>query len=179
MPDLDESSLELIPVAAGEALDADTVLDAAEASVLDDPLATSEPTPAPIPYGRTPAFDFTTGRFVRLGDGATPWVSGRDALRQWFAAMLATGRGGCPIYSDEFGIETPDDYIGGVDPQPELATLEERLREAVQFHDRIEDIDDFEVDYDPSTGVITLVDLTIITDEQEAVVVGSFDIGGS
>jgi hypothetical protein len=174
-----DADFELLPVAAGEALDADTALDAAEASVLDDPLRTTEPEDPPIPYGRTPAFDFASGRFIRVGDGATPWVSGRDALRQWFGAMLATGRGACPIFSDEFGIENPDDYIGGVDPDPELATLEDRLREGVQGHDRIEDIDDFEVSYDPSEGVITLLDLTIITDEQEAVVVGSFDVGGN
>lgn len=174
----EEDDFELIPVAAGEVLDADTALDTAEASVLDDPLSTTDPLDPPIPFGRTPAFDFTTGRFVRIGDGATPWVSGRDALRQWFAAMLATGRGACPIFSDEFGIEDPDDYLGTVDPEPELATLEDRLREGAQFHDRVEDIDDFEVEADSSTGVITLKDLTIITDEQEAVVVGNFDVGG-
>lgn len=175
----EEDDFELLPVALGEVLDADTALDSAEASVLDDPLALSEPESPPIPYGRTPAFDFDTGRFVRVGDGATPWVHGRDALRQWFGAMLATGRGACPIFSDEFGMENPDDYLGGVDPEPELATLEDRLREGAQFHDRVEDIDDFEVEHDPAEGVIALKDLTIITDEQEAVVVGNFDVGGN
>lgn len=177
MPEIDESNLELIPVAAGEVLDADTELDAAEASVLDDPPEATVTDDPPIPYGRTPAFDFTTGRFVRLGDGAIPWVSGRDALRQWFGAMLATGRGGCPIHSDEFGLEDPDDYLGTVDPQAEMATFEDRLREGAQFHDRVEDIDDFDVEHDPAEGIVNLLDLTIITDEPEAVVVGNFDMG--
>lgn len=174
----DEDDFELIPVAAGEVLDADTALDAAEASALDDPLNTTVTTPAVVPFGRTAPFDYATGRFIRLGDGAIPWVSGKAALREWIYASLRTGRGACPLYDDAVGFESPDDFLGRADPSEQMATLEERLRDCVIGHERVRDIDDYEADFDPTTGVIEIEDLTIITDEAEAVVVGNFDTTG-
>jgi hypothetical protein len=173
-----ETGLELIPVAVGEVIDADAQLDAAEASLLDDPLATTTTQDPVVPFGRTAPFDYATGRFVRLGDGAIPWVSGRDALREWIYASLQTGRGGCPLYDNEVGFERPNDFLGTVDPAEQMGTFEERLRDCVLVHERIEDIDDYEADHDPSTGVISLIDLTIVTDEAEALPVGSFDATG-
>lgn len=177
-PFTDSPDLELLPVNQAEVLSADEQLDAAEASALDDPLTTVATTPAPIPFGKTAPFDYTTGRFVRLGDGAIPWVSGQAALREWLQAAFHTGRGGCPLYDDTFGFERPDDYLGTVDPTEAMATLEDRLRDAVTVHDRVQEIDDYEAEHNPKTGVIELLDLTIITDEAEAVGVGNFNVTG-
>lgn len=174
----DSADLELLPANQAEVIDADEQLDAAEASALDDPLTTETTEAPPIPFGRTAPFDYATGRFVRLGDGAIPWVSGKAALREWIYAALQTGRGGCPLYDDSFGFERPNDFLGSVDPTEQMATLEDRLRDCVTVHDRIEEIDDYEADYNPKTGVIEIEDLTIITDEAEAVVVGNFDATG-
>lgn len=170
--------MELIPADQAEIIDADTALAAAEASALDDPLTATEVTPPAIPFGRTAPFDYATGRFIRTGDGAIPWVSGRAALREWIYAALQTGRGGSPIYPDDYGFEALNNYLGEVDPSEQMATLEDRLRGCIQFHDRIEDLDDYGAEFDPKTGVIELTDFTIITDEAEAVVVGDFDTTG-
>jgi hypothetical protein len=174
----DSPDLQLVPADRAEIISADEALDAAEASALDDPLSATATTPPAIPFGRTAPFDYATGRFVRLGDGAVPWVSGKAALREWIYASLQTGRGGCPLYDDSVGFERPNDFLGTVDPSESMSTLEERLRDCVLVHDRIEDIDDYEAEHDPRSGVIEITDLTIITDEAEAVVVGNFDATG-
>jgi len=175
---IDSSDLELLPADQAEIVDADTALDAAEASALDSLLSATATIPPPVPFGRTAPFDYATGRFIRLGDGAIPWVSGKAALREWIYAALQTGRGGCPLYDDEFGFERPNDFLGSVDPSEQMATLEERLRDCVLVHDRVQDIDDYEAEYDPRRGVIEIEDLTIVTDEAEAVGVGNFDATG-
>lgn len=172
------SDFELLPADQAEIVDADEALAAAEASALDDPLSATDTESPPIPFGRTPPFDYAKGRFVRLGDGAIPWVTGKDALREWLAASFQTGRGGSPIYSEDIGFENLNDYLGDVDPAEQMATLEERLRDATHAHERVLDIDDYEADFDPKTGVIELTDLTIITDEAEAVMVGNFETTG-
>lgn len=174
----DSADFELLPASAAEVIDVDRQLDAAEASALDEPLAAVTVAPPVIPFGRTAPFDFATGRFVRLGDGAIPWVRGKSALREWVGVVLHTGRGGCPLYSDEFGFERLEDYLGDVDPSEQMATLEERLRDSILVHDRVQDLDDYEAEFDPKRGVVELTDFTIITDEAEAVVLGRFDATG-
>lgn len=171
----DSADFELLPANQAEIIDADTALDAAEASALDDPLSATNPVPPVIPFGRTAPFDYKTGRFIRLGDGAIPWVSGKAALREWIYAALQTGRGGSPLFNEDFGFERLNSHLGKADPTDELATFEERLRDCVVVHDRVEDIDDYEAESDPRTGVVTLKDLTIITDEAEALQVGNFE----
>jgi len=174
----DSPDLELIPASQAEVIDADTALDAAEASALDDPLATTPIEPPAIPFGRTAPFDYTTGRFVRFSDGAIPWVSGKAALREWVYAALQTGRGGSPLFDDQFGFERLNDIIGSADPSEQMATLEGRLRDCVTVHERVQDIDDYKAEHDPVRGVVEIEDLTIITDEAEAVLLGNFDATG-
>lgn len=174
----DSADLELIPADQAEIIDADAALDAAEASALDDPLVTAAAEAPVIPFGRTAPFDYATGRFIRLGDGAIPWVSGKAALREWIYAALQTGRGGCPLFDEDYGFEALNDYLGQVDPSEQMATLEDRLRDCVLVHDRVQDIDDYEATDDPKRGVVELGDLTIITDESEAVLVGNIDTTG-
>lgn len=174
----DSADLELLPADQAEIITADEALDAAEASVLDDPLTAAAAEAPVIPFGRTAPFDYAKGRFVRLGDGAIPWVSGDAALREWTYAALQTGRGGCPLFDDNFGFERPNDFLGAVDPTEQMATLEDRLRDCVTIHDRVQDLDDYEAEHDPRSGVIEIEDLSIITDEAEGVGLGNFAATG-
>lgn len=174
----DGADLELLPADQAEVVSADEQLDAAEASALDAPLTAQVTSDPVIPFGRTAPFDYTTGRFIRLGDGAIPWISGPSALREWAQAALHTGRGGSPIFSDDFGFENMDDWLGEADPSVAMATLEDRLRECLTRHERVEDIDDYEADYDATKGVLELRKFTIVTDQAEAILLGDFDTAG-
>jgi hypothetical protein len=171
----DDPNFELIPANDEDLLSADDQLAAAEASLSDDPFATAATQPPPIPFGRSWAWDRQRERYERLGTAPVE-VRGLDALRQWVYNALSTAQGVHPIFSDEFGIEDPDDWIGLVDPVDAIATFEPRAREAVQQHDRIEDLDEMTPEWDPSTGTITIPDLLLITDQANAVPLGDIEL---
>lgn len=101
--------------------------------------------------------------------GAPIETRGTDTLRQWMFAALHTAQGAHPVFPPSFGIEDPDDWIGGVDPTDALSTFEPRANDALTQHDRVEEVDDITAEYDPDEGVISIEDLVVITDEQEAV----------
>lgn len=102
--------------------------------------------------------------------GAAPAeVRGTDALRQWIYSALQTAQGAHAVFPGSFGIENPDDWIGVVDPTDALVTFEPRANDALKQHDRIEELDDLTAEYDPDEGVISIEDLVVVTDEQEAV----------
>jgi hypothetical protein len=165
----DNPSFELLPAEDEDLISAADQLEAAEASITDDPFgddaAAEEPS---IPMGRSWAWDPISERYVRQGT-APAEVRGRDALREWIYAALRTAQGVHPLLPDDYGIEDPDDWIGVVDPADALSTFEPRALEALVQHDRIEDLDDLTARFDPSTGTITISDLIVITDEAEAV----------
>ena len=172
----DDATYELLPIEDEDLVSAADQLDAAEASVADDPFtATDSPEEPPIPMGRSWAWDAEHECYVRHGT-APAEVRGRDALREWIYSCLRTAQGVHPIFSDAFGIEDPDDWIGLADPTDALATFEPRATDALTQHDRIEELDELTAEYDPSTGVITIEDLVVITDEAEAVPVSDFDL---
>lgn len=174
-----DTSLELLPVEDEDLISAADQLTAAEASVSDQPFAPDTTVQeTPIPFGRSWAWDAEEERYVRLGTSPAE-VRGRDALREWIYAALRTAQGVHPIFSDEYGIEDPDDWIGLLDPTDALETFEPRAEEALKQHDRIEGVDELQAEFDPSTGVITLEDLVVITDEAEAVPLSDFDISPS
>lgn len=170
-----ESGLSLIPTDDEDLLAANDQLAAAEASISDDIFATPTTAPAKIPFGRSWAWDRDRERYVRQGS-APAEVRGRDALRQWIYAAARTAQGVHAIFSDEYGMEEPDDWIGVLDPSDALETFEPRFREAVLQHERIEAVDQMTPKFDPNTGIITVADLVIVTDEAEAVPILPFDI---
>lgn len=171
-----EDSAELLPIEDEDLISAADRVAAAEASFLDDPFgpqASSED--PPIPMGKSWAWDAGRERYVREGTAPLE-VQGRDALKEWCGAALRTAQGVHPIFSDAFGIEDPDDWIGLADPADALATFEPRAADALTVHDRIEELDDLTASYDPSTGVISIEDLVIVTDEAEAVPLTPFEL---
>lgn len=172
----DDDAFQLLPVEDEDLITAADQLDAAEASITDNPFGSGDrPDDQPVPMGRSWAWDAEHERYVRQGT-APAEVRGRDALREWIYACLRTAQGVHPIFSDAFGIEDPDDWIGVVDPSDALATFEPRALDALTQHNRIEDLDELHATFDPSTGTITIEDLVVITDEAEAVPVSDFEL---
>ena len=120
--------------------------------------------------GTTWAFDFEARRYVKRGAEVVK-VSEEDALRQWCENALATERYTAAIYSDEFGIETEDIFRGEIEPNAIPATLQQRISEALQVHDRITGIRNFR-SQSIANGRTYLVAFTVET------TTGSFDVEG-
>lgn len=163
----------LVPLEEGA--DPEAVLDAAEASVFDDPFAAAEGEDPPIPFGRSWAFDYDKGRFIRSA-GAPAETRGVATLIEYVNAAMRTAAGVHPILPPEFGIESPEDFLGTVDPTEALSDFQDRLRRALIAHDRIEDVRSFEADWDPSLGIITVTNLLIVTDQEDVVPIGPTDV---
>lgn len=170
-----EESFELLPAGDEDLLSADDLLTAAETSLNDDVFAASGSAPAPIPFGKSWAWDHANERYIRAGTAPLE-VRGYDALRQWVYAALQTAQGAHPIFSDEFGIEDPEDWIGLVDPSDAVATFEPRAREALLQHERIEEVDEMNPEYDPDEGIVTIADIVVVTDQAEAVPLTAFEL---
>lgn len=161
----EDAGFQLIPT-EDVALSSTALLDAAEASALDDGSAT-ESEPTPVPFGRTWSFDFEAGRFDRVGD-APAELTGTDTLKVWLRAATRTALGAHPIFTS-FGMEDPEDVVGTTDPTEALADLEDRLRAAILLHDRIADMEDVTTSVNPDLGVVSIDTLTVITDQEDNV----------
>lgn len=171
MPDPTEfdtafEEFELVPPLEDPA-DLEDQLDAAELSALDDPLAVPAQPPTPVPFGRTWSFDYIRRRFVRTGY-APAEVRNYDALAQWLLSAWHTSAGAHPILPDDYGLVDADAWIGWADPTETLTDLQNDLTGAALQHDRVEDIDDVVVRWDPQEGIVTIDNMTVITDEEEA-----------
>jgi hypothetical protein len=155
----------LIP--SEEGLTADQDVEAAAAAALAPAEEAAEE--APIPYGRSWAFDFVNRRMVRRGD-APARVQDTDALIQWCLMAIYSVRYAHAVFSDNFGIEQPYDLLGLADPTPFVLDFENRLRAALTVHDRIVDIQNYEAEYDPAQGVLTIKHFDVVTDEEGVVI---------
>lgn len=172
----EDASFQLLPVEA-ELVTAEDALDAAEASALEDPLAIEAEPTKPVPFGRSWRFDEERGRFARGLGGSPIEVRGIESLQEWIKTVASTAAGVHPIFSPRFGIENPDDFIGLVDPTEIVADFEERFRAAlVSNHDRIAEVDEFEIEWDPAEGVLMIPMFDVITDDGEAVAVSEFSV---
>lgn len=168
-PSLPPSALdlgfELLP-ADEEEVSPEAAAEAAAASSLDDP--TFElPDEPPEPFGRSWAFDWERGQFVRRGDSPAE-VHELAALREWCLMAIYSERYGSAVFSDEFGMQSPDDLIGEAVVPEMLADWEQRLTEALLVHDRITSVENFEASFDPETGVVTIESFDVTTDEADA-----------
>lgn len=144
-------------------------LDAAELSALDDPLGIPEEPEPPIPFGRSWKFDRERRRFQRAGSAPLE-VRGTDALQEWLMNAWTTSAGAHDILPEDFGLNDANAWLGWADPRETLVDLQEDFTGAAQQHDRVVDLDDdLEVDWDPSTGIISINNLTVITDQEESV----------
>jgi hypothetical protein len=163
---------ELIP-ADDPDLDATVALDAAAASVLGDIEPAAED--APEPYGMTWIFDFELGRFVRSGSSPAE-ARGLLALEQWLLMMLHTARYAHPVFSDAFGVEDPSLGIGETRVAEMLDDWETQIREGALVHDRVAEVTEFEAAYDPTQGVLTIINFSVVTDDDETVTIADLQI---
>lgn len=169
----EDPAFSLVPLEEGA--DPEAVLDAAEASVLDDPFAAAETDDPPVPFGRSWAFDYDNGRFFRSA-GAPAETRGVSTLVEWINATMRTAASAHPIFPPEIGIERPEDFLGAADPTEALSDFEDRLRTALLAHDRIQDVREFEADIDFSKGIITVTNLLIVTDQEDVVPIGPTNV---
>ncbi len=72
------------------------------------------------------------------------FVDGKEAIKQFIYTALSTERYENMIYSDDFGVELYDLY--GKSKDYALSVIEERVREALIYDERIDEIQDFEAE---------------------------------
>lgn len=87
--------------------------------------------------------------------------------RTWLAR-----RRGCVYFtgnSDEFGMEDPDSTMGHFAEGELLSDWQQALIEAWMVHDRVTSVENMSLDWDPTTGTLTIIDVDIVTDEDQTV----------
>lgn len=167
-PEAAEVDYPLLPT-DDEVIPADEDVASAVAAALQEPAPVAgEP---PEAYGSTWQLDFLTNRFRRHGD-APIRISGIAGLGVWCEMAIRTARFAHSVFSDDFGMDRPEDIIGHVDIGELVGDYEARIREALLVHDRIVDVTGFDADYSADTGVLTIRTFEIVTDDQRRVPVG-------
>lgn len=154
------------PPSGKEQLDAlQQALDPSSSPV--DLVVAQEPPP---PVGRSYAFDFTTRSFVRSQRGHAPATTvGLATLQAWCEKCLTTERGAFPIHPPGYGLTNAADMFGEPVGAPPL-DLEARIKDALTFHPRIANVEDFGADWEQDEEYVS-VSFTIITDRDERLTV--------
>lgn len=163
-PDAESLGLRLMPEAE-EVVTAEEELAAAVESALapDYPAVPGSP---PEPLGRTWRFDWARGRFVSRGASPAE-TEGQGAVEEWCMMALSSARGAHPVFGPDFGMEDPEGLIGGIPSSAAMTSLEERMRTALLQHDRVTAVEEFEADYDPASGVVTIRRFVVVLDEDD------------
>lgn len=100
-------------------------------------------TRVPTKVGKSPAFDWKAGEFIKTQTGRVKVVEGEEALKTWILKALTTPRGVFDIYSEAFGNEAFK-LIGSSLPDSVLFMEIERLcKEALEYDPRIKRVGDF------------------------------------
>jgi hypothetical protein len=136
LPILDEPQDELAEIEA--------LTDEIDALDSDDLIVEEDERP---PLGRSWGFDFQRGRFIRAGGKGPLSIHGIHTLEQWIEKCLRTARYAHVVHSPRFGIDRPFSMFG----QPAAAfpdDYEDRVREGLLNHPRIDDVTDFVVETD-------------------------------
>lgn len=123
--------------------------------------------PVPMPFGKTPLFDFERGRMVRQG-GSPVYVRGRRALEQRCLMAIHSARFAHAVFSDAFGMERPEAPRGDAVSVEAAAEFGRRLRDALLPFDRVVAVENIEVDF-PEDGVMFIRNFDVVTDEEERI----------
>ena len=128
----------------------------------DDLIATEEER---LPIARSWAFDFERGRFTRGSAQGPAETRGVMTLRYWIEKCLRTARGAHPIHPEDYGIDRVGRGVFG-SPMSEAhgADLEERIRDALMYHDAITEITDFQAVQNPEDDLL-LVSFHVVLDD--------------
>jgi hypothetical protein len=170
MPEEYDSGFELLP-ADGADITADEELEAALGNIPDPDEDEVE-----LPLGRGWAFDFEQNEFIRSGTDVLG-VSAFDNLRMWIEKTLRTARYAHPIYSDDYGMETPWDLIGRQVTPDVLGRYSAAVSDALQVHDRISKVKDFTFTYETDDDAL-FVGFTVVVDEGPELIFDPFSLGG-
>lgn len=151
-----------------EPLDPDNALASLEADFeerVDPPeLLVVEEEPPPI--GRSWAFDFVSGRFQSGATGKAPLATnGVATLIVWAEKCLRTVAGAHPIHPPGYGVRERSAVLGRAVAGAPVGELEQRIREALTFHPRIVDIEDFEFDFDPLDEWVNVTFSLVLDDD--------------
>lgn len=160
----DDLNLELLP-SDDEGLSPDEELAAAVAGAVAEPNAIVPQTEdAPTPLGRTWAFDWSLGQFVRSGNAPAP-TSGFGAISEYVQMVAHSARYAHRVFSDQFGMEGPEEPLGELTDAEIISDYEQHLREGVLVHERITALDKFSASFDGAAGVLVIAYFEIVTDE--------------
>lgn len=172
MADAESLGIELLP-ADDVTIEPEDDLAAAEATALDDVPPEAGGEDAPMPLGMTWEFDFNGDPpgFVRRGE-APAEVSGSDSVRQWCLMAIHTARYAHDAFSDDFGMEEPEDPIGETWNSDLLADFRDRMTEALLVHDRIVAVANFEAYFNPQEGVLEIDGFDVVLDDDSLIEVG-------
>lgn len=166
-----DEGFELVPPESAEVTPEEELTAAEAAAALPDEQAVQQE-----PFGYSWSFDWEAGRFRRHGQ-APARVSGHDALREWCMMALNSARFAHVVFSDVFGIDSPNEPIGNAIDSEAESDYEEKIRTALVVHDRIADVIDFEMDYDPTEGILYIDSFVVVTDEDEELPFGDLQLG--
>lgn len=119
----------------------------------------------PPPIGRSWSFNFPRQQFLTgLGGHSPLQTNGVATLVQWAEKCLRTARGAHPIHPPGYGLQNPHALIAQTIDGAPVAELEAQIREALTFHPRISDIDDFDYDFDETDEWVS-IEFTMILDD--------------
>lgn len=120
----------------------------------------------PHPVGRSFAYDFVKRRFYLAPSAHGPLEThGIETLRMWIEKCMRTARGAHPIYSDDYGIELPGDFIGGGVAAFPDDVYEQAIRDGLTAHPRISDIQNFTAVFDPMEEWVAVSFEVVVDDE--------------
>lgn len=139
------------------------------ALALPDQITPIDPTPA-APFGISWRFDWQRGQFIRVGQSPAQ-TAGFDSLAEWCLMAVHSARYAHPVFSDDFGMEEPESVIGEFAEGEALSDWQRAIVEALMVHDRITSVENFELDWDPSQGILTILSMDVVTDEDQTVTV--------
>jgi hypothetical protein len=120
-------------------------------------LVITEDEDVPTPVGRGWQFDFNKNRLVGGSSGHAPLATfGEETLKVWIVKVLQTARRAHPVYSDDYGIDALDDFLGGPIERFPTDEYHDAIREALLVNDNIEDVIDLQSRYDPDENWVAL-----------------------
>lgn len=127
MPEFD---FQLLPADDSLAIGADDELDAAAASAVEPPVPEELPEDPVDPPGRSWFFDFSEFRMVRRGRRPVE-THGIETLKQRCLMALHSARFAHDVFTDQFGMEQPNDLIGEVAIEEDIADWQARAVDAL------------------------------------------------
>ena len=116
----------------------------------------------PTTLGRTPLFDFKTGKYV-LKDGKVVECTQEQAVRQWVGFLVKTAAKKYAVYENtEFGTYI-ENYIGYKDSAFVASEIKREIEEGIVQNRAIDRTEDFEAEREGSRLKISLT--LFLTDE--------------